>query len=57
MYEVHDQVPGSGAGVIKEVVQANSDYQARRIIMAKFPNAPILKHPTRWLSWHQPPRG
>ena len=42
MYEVHYQVPGSGAGVIKEVVKANSDYQARRIIEAKFPKAQIL---------------
>lgn len=40
-YEVHFRVPGSGAGIIHEVVQAPSDYQARRIIKAKYDNVQI----------------
>jgi hypothetical protein len=35
-YEVHYTVEGSGCGVIREIVTANSDYQARRIILAKY---------------------
>ena len=42
MYELQYQIPGVGGGVITEVVQANSDYQARNIIKAKFANVQII---------------
>jgi hypothetical protein len=35
-YEVTYQVVNSGAGIVKEVVTAASDYNARRLIEAKF---------------------
>jgi hypothetical protein len=35
-YEVTYTVEGSGAGVVKEVVTAASDYNARRLIEAKY---------------------
>lgn len=41
-YEVTFQIPGSGAGVVKQVVTAASEYNARRLIMAQFPKAQIL---------------
>lgn len=41
-YEIHFQVPGSGAGVIIEVVRANSDSQARCVIRLRYPKAQIF---------------
>jgi hypothetical protein len=41
-FEVTFQIPGSGAGIVKQVVGAASDYNARRLIMAQFPTAQIL---------------
>ena len=35
-YEVRYEVVGSGSGVVTEVVTAGSDYNARRLIYAKF---------------------
>jgi hypothetical protein len=45
-YEVVYTVAGSGAGVIREVVQAPSDYQARRIVEAKFAPATVTIYST-----------
>jgi len=41
-YEVTFQVPGSGAGIVKQVVGAASESNARRLIMAQYPSAQIL---------------
>ena len=35
-FEVSYEVVGSGAGMIKETVTAASDYNARRLVEAKF---------------------
>ena len=35
-FEVSYEVVGSGAGVVREVVTAASEYNARRLIEAKF---------------------
>jgi len=36
-YRVRYQVQDSGAGIVEETVTAASDYNARRLIEAKFP--------------------
>ena len=40
-YEVVYEVVNSGAGIVKEVVQAASDYNARRLVEAKFPGRTV----------------
>lgn len=35
-YEVHYTIQGGNCGVVVEIVSANSDYQARRLIEARF---------------------
>lgn len=41
-YELQVQIPGAGTGIFKEQVTAASDYNARRIVEAKYPNVQIL---------------
>lgn len=40
-YEVAYEVVGSGAGMVKECVQASSQYSARRLVEAKFSGSTV----------------
>ena len=41
-YEVTFTVAGSGAGIVRTVVQAASEYNARRLVEAQYDNVNII---------------
>ena len=43
-YEVTYEVVGSGAGMVKETVTAASDYNARRLVEAKYSGQTVRIH-------------
>ncbi|MFC1451900.1 hypothetical protein ACFLSJ_00985 [Verrucomicrobiota bacterium] len=43
-YEVNYEVVGSGAGMVREVVTAASDYNARRLVESKFQGQTVRIH-------------
>ena len=50
-YEITYEVVGSGAGMIKEVVTAASDYNARNLIYAKFQGLTVRIYGSRQVSF------
>lgn len=46
-YELTYEVVGSGAGIVKEVVAAASEYNARNLVRAKFSGQTVRIHSAR----------